>query len=56
MVFFSKKEEHIIYRFAAIIRQQKTIVDSKQECINSHFGMLSLALSAYTSNTFIQID
>lgn len=54
MVFFSKKEEHIIYHFAAIIRQQKTIVDSKKEGINSHFGMLSLVLSAYISNTSIQ--
>ncbi len=56
MVFFSKRQEHLIYRFTAIIKQQKTIVDSKQECINSHLGILSLVLLAYISNTFIQTD
>ena len=53
MVLFSNRKGHIVYRFAAIIQQQKAIVDAKQECINSHFGMLYLVLLAYISNTFI---
>ncbi|WP_278493857.1 hypothetical protein, partial [Prevotella histicola] len=53
IVFLSKREEQIVYRFTAIIKQQKTLMDSKKKCINSHFGMLSLVLSAYISNTFI---
>ena len=56
MVLFSNRKGRIVCHFSAIIKQQKTLMDSKKECINSHFGMLPLVLLAYISNTFIQMD
>jgi len=54
MVLFSNRKGRIVCHSSDIIKQQKTLMDSKQECINSHFGILSLVLSAYISNTSIQ--